>query len=304
MKIAVISTSAWHHAKEISKVCNQHIKGHTFDCIEYDDVFDTGYELMDMTKYDAILNIGYFIPIGIFLESVRQAEPDVKIFNVWIGSDILQNLGHYIAGMGQHVRAAKNYINLCDAPKFKEELWDFFRIKATAIKTTPSMLYDIEPLPDRPQMLAYGPHYRAPFYNMEMLMECASLCTDTLFAFLGFPQPPNVGLPNAKWFGILQGRSFRDVLMESTGVLRVPQHDGYSITSLQAMSMGRYVATNVKGMPHTRYVTNLVELFCAVREFRETREPNEAGSNWVRENMAPKHMAESIAIAIEKEEEK
>jgi glycosyltransferase involved in cell wall biosynthesis len=269
--------------------------------LEYDDVYDTGFELYDLTKYDVLFNMGYFVPIGIWTESIRQAEPDLPIINCWIGSDILQNLGHYHTGMKEHVRAAKNYINICDAPHFLKELREFFKIEAKVIKTTPHRLLEVKDLPSTPQMMTHTPQHRRAFYNFEMMLELASLNTDTMFAITGHGEPnPPINLPNVKWFSWMKPEALAREIYNSTGMLRMPLHDGYSIQMLEAMSAGRYIVTNIKGIPNTMYAPNMVDAGRCIRVIREMKEPNHEAAEWVRLNYAPEHMAETVNSALER----
>lgn len=300
MKIAIASNSAEVHARNMVEVCNRFLKPrYEFTFLQYDDLYDTGYELYDLSDYDLLINMGYFLPIGIWTETIRKAEPDMPIINCWIGSDILQNLGHYHAGMKQHVAAAKHYLNICDAPHFAMELKEFFNIDARVIKTTPTDILEVKDLPETPQIMVHIPAHRRGFYNFEMMLEVASLNTDTLFAFTAHPEPkPKIGLPNAKWFPWLKHDALVREMYSSTGILRMPLHDGYSILMLEMMSAGRYAVTNIPNIPHTIYAPSMVDAGRAVRKIREMKEPNYAAAEWVRANYGPEHMAESVKSVI------
>ena len=149
MKLAVVSNSCEVHAKSISEVCNKFLSPkYKLHFLPYDGLYDSGWELVDFSQFDGILNIGYFVPIATFLESVRRAEPGLKIVNCWVGSDILQNVGHANAGMTQHRDAAKNYVNVADCDKFVGELDALLGITARAVKTCPGGLPEVTPMPE------------------------------------------------------------------------------------------------------------------------------------------------------------
>jgi len=305
MKVAMISGNCEHHGRNMVEVCNEHIPKRVaeFTFLEYDDTFDTGWELEDIGKYDVLFNVGYFVPIGIYLATVQKAEPDVKIVNCWVGSDILQNLGHFHTGMDQHVRAAKNFVNVCDAPMFKKELRTFFKIKAGQIKSCPKNLLEPTPLPEQPMFSIYMPQHRAPFYNFEMMVEVASLNAHIAFTMLGCDSPPpsvRASLKNTIWAPWLNPDEVEKVIQNSTGIIRAPLHDGFSIFLLETMSAGRWPITNVPNIPHTEYCTAMLDIAKAVDETSRYDVINYEGAQWVKDNYSPQHMADSIRDVLAK----
>ena len=308
MKVAVISNSCEHHAKNMVEVCKKHIPKRVAELthVPYDDTFDTGWELEDIGKYDVLFNVGYFVPVGIYLETVRKAEPDVKIVNCWVGSDILQNLGHFHTGMTQHVKAAKNYANICDSPMFVRELRTFFKIKAGEIKSCPKKLLEPTPLPEQAMFSIYMPQHRAPFYNFEMMVEVASLNAHIAFTMLACDNPPppvRTSLKNTVWTPWLNSDEMEKVIHNSTGIIRAPLHDGISIFLLEAMSAGRWPITNIPNIPHTEYCPlpdqdlstgMMLDIAYAVNKISQYDTINYEGAEWVRDNFSPQHMADSI----------
>ena len=299
-KVAVVSNSAELHAKNIVHAHNEYYKDMKLTHIPYDDLYDTGFELCNISEFDILLNIGYFVPIAVYLESVRKAEPDMKIVNCWIGSDILQNLGHFTSGMEQHVRAANNYVNICDAPWFADELKDFFKIKAQVVKTTPKELLEPCDLPFEPAIAVHMPHYRRAFYNFEMVMEVCSLNTDTIFHLLGHPEPkPKPNLENVIWHRWASQKKVHEIMKRSTAVIRAPMHDGIAVSTLEALSAGRYVITNIPNIPHTIYAPKMIDIGYAIRKLRREKDWNIEGSQWVRNNYSPRHMADTYHKVLE-----
>ena len=300
MKIAVVSNSCEVHARNIVDVCNKILNPKfEFTLMPYDGMYDSGWELVDFSQYDVLLNIGYFVPVATFLESVRRAEPELKVVNVWVGSDILQNVGHASAGMTQHRDAALNYINLADCDKFVGELDALLDIEARAVKTCPKDMPEVTPMPEEPRILVYLPGHRAAFYNVELLLEVASMAVDTTFTFVGVDPSHAPTLPNVRWLSMLSREAWLAEIQRSTGSLRCPQHDGVSVSTLETLAAGRYVVTNQPGIPNTIYADKVVDVYLAVRQIAALKEPNVAGAAWVRDNYSPEAMAESYRVVLD-----
>jgi glycosyltransferase involved in cell wall biosynthesis len=99
------------------------------------------------------------------------------------------------------------------------------------------------PLPDRPVFLIYIPEGRESFYGWPLIEQAARTLPSVRFLVL--KHRPIANAPaNIEFLGSLAFADMAKIYARSTGIVRLPEHDGMSMTVLEALAYGRHVIWN------------------------------------------------------------
>jgi len=142
----------------------------------------------------------------------------------------------------------------------------------------------ILPLPKKFTVLTYIPHHRLNFYNFEIILSLIKKNPEIQFIVLansgeGMPKYDNVKY--VKWC-----ENILKYYYQSTVILRIPKHDGLSLTVLEALSCGRQIIWNYL-FPHCHYSSSDFDSIQSVLEkIKKNPELNVEGSNYVKKNFS------------------
>ena len=203
----------------------------------------------------------------------------------WVGTDVIEAKKNIQSGNSNKklITYARHF---CDAPWLQEELHGI-GIEASlkylsCIDNEPK----IEPLPPKFLILSYVGKGRESFYGIEKLIAIAER----------FPQIPieistletyKHNLPkNIRLLGFVP--SLKEKMKECVLFLRLPEHDGFPFTIIEAMEIGRYVAY-IHELPGIFKPNTKEDLFEYIEQLYAKYsigllEPNYSGFEYVRNN--------------------
>jgi hypothetical protein len=151
----------------------------------------------------------------------------------WVGSDVLAlRAGH----TEPHSRDER--LNWCGAPWLQQEL----AADGVAARVMPILpVWEPEPLPLAPEpvVLAYCPQGREQLYRWKALVAVAGRCPPIRFKVFRRDGPPP--LPNLICVpGFVDHDTMRAAYAQARAVLRLVEHDGMSLSILEALGFGRH----------------------------------------------------------------
>jgi len=161
----------------------------------------------------------------------------------WMGTDILL----------AHERSKKNALftkyldkatHFVDAPWMKNELNNLglnailVPFKWTEIRK--------EVLPyGRVQVATYIPESRSEFYGWKSVLKLATAFPDIPFFVMGANDLHGIIPENVRLLGWIDEKEFKRKLEQSAIFLRLPEHDGYSVSVMEALASGCEVLTTM-----------------------------------------------------------
>lgn len=143
-------------------------------------------------------------------------------------------------------------------------------------------------------VLSYVPQSREQFYGIEKIIAAAKAFPDIEFNLYGLTQSKFECPANVRLMGWLPEKEFAQRLKKSSVLLRLPEHDGFSVTVVEAWGFGCEVFWTFPGPPAI-HVKNQEELISNMREtFKKIEErgfrPNLESVQFASENFKKPHV--------------
>ncbi|MGV3629943.1 MAG: hypothetical protein ACO1O6_01980 [Bacteroidota bacterium] len=159
---------------------------------------------------------------------------------------------------------------------------------------------------DELMVLSYVPHNRQSYYGMPWICELAAENPDIIFTLIGLSESEFETTPNMRLLGWTPEEETRELMRTHAVFLRLTEHDGFSLSVLQAMSFGAEVCWTFP-YEKTHYTPDLEILkstFTAVCDQINARNlaPNTEVRNFVlssfkKENVFPAYIRKIEEIA-------
>jgi len=160
-------------------------------------------------------------------------------------------------------------VNLCEIDWIQGELSSVDIIAKVGPYIT-RLYHGLEnaPLPKRNQnefvVMSYAGSKREEFYGIDKIISLAEKLPSITFKIVGTKGECYNKIPNNVLFlGWIS--STREILEESSIFIRIPEHDGLSLSVLEALYYGKQVVFSFP-LPYTHTVTNESDLYKIVNE--------------------------------------
>ncbi len=245
-KYCVASLGAAFHAKNIAKI------------------LDADFQEMPSFKpheYEAIYVIGFYPQFGDLQGSIflnQEGRPDLgytaakKIIH-FVGSDILQFRYLSYQQLELYRQFFKNNVDvLLTEDEFTQKEMRELGIETEVLPLPPKTLCNIVPLPKEFSVGVYMPSVNKELYQPELMKKIASLMPGVKFKFFGDPYEVKTE-GNIQYLGYLHPKEVDDLIKTTSCLLRFPQHDGLSLTSLEFIMAGRQVVSSTP-VKHSIYI--------------------------------------------------
>lgn len=199
-----------------------------------------------------------------------------KIIVHWIGTDV-----HNAITNRKSKFIAKKYKHLVDVhltvhSRLVKEL-DSIGINCEELPLPVFRLYQLHPLPPKKKILVYLPDWRNDFFRKKVVDKLFDIFPDLDFIVL-----PNSGKDYKKtnvtcmsWVDDME-KIYRDVSV----LIRLPVHDGFPNSVIEALSMGRYVIYSHE-FPYCEYALSFEEVRVKLVRLLEKTSPNKDGSDYI-----------------------
>jgi glycosyltransferase involved in cell wall biosynthesis len=159
-----------------------------------------------------------------------------KLIMQWMGTDVMIALERYKEGTidRKYIDYAKH---LVDATWLKDELKES-GISAQLIDF--KYTFPGEPLYkyEKNSVMSYVAQARQEFYGIEMILQAAEKFPDIDFLLYGMNETKFVCPKNVKLMGWTTEAEFAEGLKSTSVFLRLPKHDGFSASVIEAMGFG------------------------------------------------------------------
>lgn len=241
-KICVTSIAARQHALRVAKSC------------EWDFWH---YPPMLPTKYDAIYLLGCF-PEGIqdhvslFMSHEEKHPRDCVYLIHWIGTDVL-NMRYRLNWLDiKNVRTMfenRNVVHLVQSKENQQEMEEL-GFKVIHLPLPVENVFERSEFPKDFTIAVYDHEGIDDKWHKWLFMELTKAMPDIQWKFYG--NRNSVGKDkNTEWLGQVP---IKEVIKQSSVLMRLTIHDGYPVAPVEFMLSGRQVITNVKDMAFTHYI--------------------------------------------------
>ena len=180
-----------------------------------------------------------------------------KLIMQWMGTDVMLALERYKEGSieRKYIDYAKH---LVDATWLKDELKE---LEVSAELVDFKYTFPGEPLVqyEKNAVMSYVAEARQEFYGIEMILHAANRFPEIDFLLYGMKDTKFVFPKNVKLMGWTTEAEFAEGLKSTSVFLRLPNHDGFSASVIEAMGFGCEVFWTFPG-PNAVVVKNSEEL--------------------------------------------
>lgn len=160
----------------------------------------------------------------------------------WIGSDVLTLLEDKKSSMKVRLLNRLIDVHLAGSETLVEELQSI-NIKAKWIPLVPQIgIVDIPPFPKKFTVVSYIPDSRPEFCGASTFYKLAHEFPNVNFLIVSGSGEKQRKLPNVTYLG--WQKDMGEIYRRSTVFLRFPEHDGLSLSVLEALVYGRQVIWN------------------------------------------------------------
>ncbi|MBV8148858.1 MAG: glycosyltransferase [Candidatus Eremiobacteraeota bacterium] len=285
-----------YHARYLARVMNLHSSKWRLEAFG-------GTRTSTLRAFFAVRRADLLISFGGPGPSVALAEAalgrSVPVLVVWAGSDVL------IAAENPFdlaVTKRRGYENVAVAPWLVDELATLGITASPLAVGAVRAVERIAPFPKSFRVLTYLPEPRRIFYGEERVYAIARQMPEVQFTVLGPGRRNASAPPNVSFTGYVDDVPTH--IDESAVLLRLTQHDGASILVLEALARGRHVVWT-HDCPGVCRVADTAQALSALNRLYERHcngelEPNTAGHDFVRDNFAPKDVAQRFEAHIDR----
>jgi Glycosyl transferases group 1 len=177
---------------------------------------------------------------------LRRAIPGAAACHYWLGTDVLGTVEEARAGTLRRaaVASTREDLHVAIAPWLVSELREVGLEAAYALLPPPvAAPVAVPPLPAEFSVLTYLPMARFGFYGGDTILAAARLLPHVRFDVVGGPgEPPRATTANVRWHGWVNDMEQR--YAEASAVVRLPRHDGFGNTVIEALLFGRHCVYN------------------------------------------------------------
>jgi len=223
-----------------------------------------------------------------------------KIMLQWQGTDVLSVKRNLKSGAFTD-KYIKNSKSFTDAKWLQEELSeyaissDILHFKHLEIKKGHSKFNSL-------QVLIYVATDKEKFYGLHEVLILAKKFPEVIFNVIGTKGVGFDAAENVKYLGWVNSKKVKTLMDECPIVVRLTEHDGYSLSVLEALANGNYVLWN---NPHPRctYVKHkneLVSKFSEIIDEVKVHEFNRSFANvkWAEDNLKSSNILNNFVKTI------
>lgn len=225
--------------------------------------YNTYYSKFDLLKFiwklakaDLVISMNGVTDKSRTLDMVLRFKK--KLVLQWMGSDSLYAMERF-----QNDTIDRRYVdysrNFVDSPWLFQEL--------TSIDVQPEVVkfkyFESKKMPvdryDELKAVTYISQERQLFYGFEWVIALAEKFSDIQFVVYGASSPLKIAPKNILWKGWQPAEVFTEAIRQAPIFLRLTEHDGYSVSVIEALTFGTEVlsrmpvehTTQVYDIPHT-----------------------------------------------------
>lgn len=234
--------------------------------------------IKNIIKSDVVLVIGGTIEKSKIIDIALIFNKKVVFF--WIGTDVLK------AKQLNKDKICKNYIfnctHICECDWIKNELFEVGIsadiVNIAVVNDNKKSCYNEW---NKMKIICYSGEKREYFYGYENIFKLAELYPEFTFNVVGSSGKSVNKLPNIKFYGFVDDleRKFADNFL----FIRVPEHDGLSVSVLEALSHKNWVIYSypLKFAYNGCNFSEIKDSFDKVKKHFENKELNESAVNFV-----------------------
>jgi len=312
-RIGILSRGAEWHAK--FNVLATLRGAYRVDAIAHQEV--GYYPWKDREK--AVAECDYIYIIGFFCENLQLKGEYVKLLNAkktiihWIGTDApvcgaFKENGE--VDLFERLKAP-NIVHLAENIEMRKEVLDLGVPRVILCPVASRLELEPLPLPRKmdgslnPLISVYMPPHRDDFFNRDLILKVIAKTPEIAYIFYSYSDGQKCGpiADNAMNWGKIPDGVYQTLIKQSTGHLRLVDHDGVSLTMVEFCMAGRWFITN-QDRPHTiKCGLNVDEVVTRLREVVAKKEPNTVAASFYSENFGADRHRKTIAKIIGKEEQ-
>lgn len=269
--IVVTSLGAMNHAYPTCEMLNaDFLPMPSFKPHTYDIVYLLGFYLREDPNYPGMVTRSHM--------KVFEGNKGKNIVH-WIGTDIWDLHRHCSFDKIKELKEwfkENKVIHLCEADFTQKELEEV-GIKAKIVPLPPKKVYSPVELPKKFSVGVYLPG--RDLYNESLVMEVVRAMPDVQFYFFGDHTRKAKG-ENWEYLGYID---YDEWIPKMSCNLRITIHDGLPLTSVQFLTAGRNVITNVpvKGAIHVQ--PTLKDIVAGIRKAQREPLSKKVSEFWIKE---------------------
>lgn len=198
----------------------------------------------------------------------------------WIGTDVLDIITNWRFRIARKFLEKFIDLNIAGAEHLIKEIKEI-GIESRAIPIVPNYeQFRITPFPEKFTILTYLPQNRLEFYNYNIILSIVKANPDIQFIVLANSGKNMPKFDNVKYVEWVYDISY--YYYKSTVILRIPKHDGMSLSILEGLVCGRQIIWNYpfpycyNSLPEFENIQNILE------NIKKNPELNVEGSDFVR----------------------
>jgi len=177
-----------------------------------------------------------------------------KIIRFWVGTDVLHALENKKMRFMFKIFDKMADLNITQAPWFVEELKRIgIKSKFVPVNIPKIKRNHIEPLPEKLTILSYLPEARHEFYGSKIVIRLAREFPQIRFIIVANDGENLPELKNIEYLGWVTNMD--KIYVQTSILLRMPEHDGLSGMVFDALARRRYVIRSVR-VPGCYYAEN------------------------------------------------
>ncbi len=271
-------------------------------------------------RLQALADCDYIYIIGFFCANLAEKSEYVQILERtkkkvlihWIGTDAPNCAAFQVAGEKDLFERLKapNVVHLAENTEMRKEVLDLGVPRVILCPIASRFNFEPLPLPTKmngdlnPLISVYMPPHRHDFFNRELIMKVIEKTPEIPYIFYSYSDGLKTSplTENAMSWGKIPDGQYEILIKQSTGHLRLVEHDGVSLTMVEFCMAGRWFITN-QDRPHTiKCGLNVDEIVTRVKEVVAKKEPNKVASRFYSENFGADRHRAVISKILEKEE--
>ncbi len=210
-----------------------------------------------------------------------------KLVLQWMGTDALLVMERF-----SNKTIFRKYVdyglNFIDSPWLKEEL-NFAEITNQEAQFKYSLHTNLNlSVTKKIQALSYISSSRKEFYGLERVLNLANLFPDVQFLIIGMDEPETNEYKNVRFLGWVTENEVAKLMTESLIFLRLTEHDGFSVSVIEALCFGCEVISSLPSeflhhAPITSSAENVMNFVLEVCKRNEYKVNKELISNiWIK----------------------
>lgn len=231
-----------------------------FDPENHYRFFDTYYSkwqlfrfFFQLRKADVVISLNGVSDQSRTMDEVVKRKK--KLVLQWMGSDALLAMERYRSGtlLRKYIDYASNYI---DSPWLEQELSSIgveteeVKFKYFVPEKAPVERYESL------RVVTYIAQNHQEFYGLSWVLELAKAYPEIPFEVYGTATSETPAPSNVRWMGWQPESVFREAVRRSPVFLRLTEHDGFSVSVIEALTLGAEVFSRMPAV-YTTHVTSI-----------------------------------------------